>query len=147
MNARKTFPFFLIIAVAILVSSAIIFKPAFLFQENSEETTSPEAAVQEFYDWYISYEGNPLVDHAYRDYPYLTKDFIMHLDQFTSNGMQYDPILCAQDVPQSVTPGKGDVEGSRVVVPVTTSFEGHQFQVELRQIEGTWMVDSVTCPQ
>jgi hypothetical protein len=147
MNAPNTFYYFLITAIAVLVSAAIIYKPAFLYQDNTQETTAPKEVVQEFYDGYISYDGNPLVDHAYHNSPYLSRDFISRLDQFTVGEMQYDPVLCAQDVPQSFTPGDVEMEGSRVMIPVTTSFEGHQFVVELHQIEGVWMIDSVKCSQ
>lgn len=147
MNAQKLFPFVLIVGVAILVSSAIIFRPSFLYQNNVVETSAPEVVVQDFYEWYLSYQGNPLVDQAYQGTRFLTADFVASLDEFVEQGMQYDPVLCAQDKPQEITPGEVDISGNEATLPVTTSFEGHEFEVKLSLVDGDWKIDHVICDQ
>jgi hypothetical protein len=139
MNNKRVFSIVLIVGAAVLVSAAVIFRPAILFQDQ------PEDVVQKFYDWHIRYEGNPLVDKAYRSSDLLSPEFIADLDEFTDGGMIADPILCAQDRPESVTPGKAVVSGDQAIVAVTSSFAGHGFEVELRLMDGAWKIDGVRC--
>jgi hypothetical protein len=129
----------LIVLAALLVSAAVIFRPAGLF------TDKPEAVVQKFYDWYLDYEQNPLVDKAYQSSKYLTEDFIGKLDSITSGNIIADPILCAQDLPEYITPGKATINDDKSSVPVTTSFEGHGFDVVLSLENGDWLIDDVVC--
>lgn len=151
MKNKKLFSWILIMAVAILVSLVIIFPSALAFsgnkayRENTELSSGIEETVKDFYNGYLQYDGNPLVDKAYQSNVFLSDDFIIFLDEFTSGGMMYDPILCAQDIPQSITVGDPTLSGDRATVPVETSFEGHHFEVELKQVEGEWKIDNVHC--
>ena len=151
MKNKKLFFWVLIMAVAILVSLVIIFPSAIAFsgniayRENTQLNSDIEVIVKDFYNGYIQYDGNPLVDKAYQSNAFLSDDFIVFLDEFTSEGMMYDPILCAQDIPQSITVGDPIPSGDRVTVPVKTSFEGHHFEVELKQVDGEWKIDNVRC--
>ena len=151
MKNKKLFFWVLIMAVAILVSLVIILPSGLAFsgnkayRENTQINSEVEEIVKDFYNGYIQYDGNPLVDKAYQANPFLSDDFITFLDEFTSDGMMYDPILCAQDFPQSISVGDPIPSDDQVIVPVKTSFEGHHFEVELKQVDGEWKIDSVRC--
>jgi hypothetical protein len=63
----------------------------------SPSDMTPEEIVMSFYDGYIAYPGNPLVDEAYRSSEYLTEEFVQKVDgiiaSFDHGG--YDPFLCS----------------------------------------------------
>jgi hypothetical protein len=118
--------------------------------------TTPEQAVEAFYNWYLAASAydeasqsrlNPLSNGAYRDSEFLTESFVHEVDQliasFDKGG--YDPFLCAQDVPESFTLGSAIGAADSATLVVRTSFEGHQFAVDLRMIDGAWKIDGVTC--
>jgi len=129
-----------------------------IYAGNQQSTTPvpapPEQVVRDFYAWYLGYSGNgstgefrnPLVDKAYRRSDALTQDFIARLDAFTAQPMMFDPILCAQDVPASVSTTAADVSGATAIVRVETSFAGrHAFDVRLTQEGGAWKIAEVIC--
>ncbi|MBN2502471.1 MAG: DUF3828 domain-containing protein [Anaerolineales bacterium] len=155
MNTKKWVPIALVFFAALLVSGAFIFPSGLALlgmqayqgnaQTSSELPASPEEIVQAFYDWYIAYEGNPLVDHAYRSSEYLSPDMIAYLDEFTQAGMHYDPVLCAQDVPAEITTTSTEMVGEEANVEIATSFEGHGFTVSLSQVGDVWLIDKITC--
>lgn len=111
---------------------------------------TPDAVVMAFYNWYLDYAatGNPLVDKAYHDSPYLTADFANHVAEiiagFDRGG--YDPFLCAQDVPDYVMPQSLIMNGPTPSILAQTSFDQHFFTVDLRQMAGDiWQISNVTC--
>lgn len=67
------------------------------------------------------------------------------MDEFTSGQMMFDPILCAQDVPTSITTEAPLIEGSTATVHVETSFAGHAFDVLLTQEGKGWQITDVVC--
>jgi hypothetical protein len=155
MKNKKLITWVLIIAVAILASVAIIFPSALAFvgakayqgkvEAESGILGEPEEIVEAFYNEYLAYDGNPLVDKTYQFSIMLSDDFIAYLDDFTADGMLYDPILCAQDRPERILTGTAIISGDLATVPATSSFEGHHFDVKLRQVDGTWKIDMVEC--
>jgi len=114
------------------------------------EPTTPEGAVSGFYGWYLWYArevGNPLVDGVYRSSEYLTAGFVRQVDDLLASFEQggYDPFLCAQDIPESYAFDAATISGDRATVTVHTSFEGHNFVVELGRFDGRWAIDNVAC--
>lgn len=140
MNKNTIFIVVLILGVAILTSAAIIFKPSQLFS-----SAGPEEVVENFYQAYLDYEGNPLVDKFYQGNGNLSPEFIAFLDEFTRDGMMYDPVLCAQDKPGSFTVQNVEKDEDQASVQVTTEFEGHEFIVELISDGDDWLIDQVQC--
>ena len=110
---------------------------------------NPQEVVQAFYTWYLSYPGNPLADRAYRSSPYLTPGFMQKLDGIlaSSQGGGYDPVLCAQDKPERFSTSLMNYQPPQALVGVTTSFQGHSFQVALNNTNGLWKISDVTCGQ
>lgn len=166
MNNQKRFAWILIIAVAILASTAIIFPSVLAFSGNHnyqevaetsvENINSPEAVVQAFYTWYIEYSGDraagtfqsPLADQAYQDSHYLTPSFIEHVDEILASSDEYggyDPFLCAQDIPQGVVTDGIFYHNSQASVVVRSDFPNHFLTVDLQKNGDGWQISNITC--
>jgi hypothetical protein len=144
MKNKNQIAFLIILVAAGFSTLAFVIWPT-IYATNQQETSQPDQVVQDFYAWYLSYQGNPLVDHAYRSSQYLSPDMVAFLDDFTQDGMQYDPVLCAQDKPTEINASPAQVSVDRATVDVTTSFAGHKFTVDLVQIENEWLIDKIVC--
>jgi len=117
---------------------------------------TPEKVVGSFYNWYVSYPDNLLVDGAYRSSEYLTKEFTQKVDgivaAFDKGG--YDPFLCAQDKPGNFIVDKAFVSGEKASVIVHeiwnhgTQYElNHNVTVTLRMVDGQWKIADILCPR
>jgi hypothetical protein len=115
---------------------------------------SPAETVSTFYDWYLAYEGNPLVDEAYKSSEMLSEAFISEVEEtiasFDRGGA--DPILCAQDRPSEVSVGAAQLSGETAAVPVTQIWNaGTEYEtttsitVELERVGGEWLISGVLC--
>ncbi|NDJ79021.1 MAG: DUF3828 domain-containing protein [Chloroflexi bacterium] len=120
------------------------------------ETRTPEGVVRSFYRWYVDYnnwdgEGerpNALVDGAYQDSELLTPAFIAELDDLLAGeGLVYDPLVCAQDMPGYVFVEQLEEEpdGDSVLVPVEASFGDYEFTVALEREDDQWRIAGVIC--
>jgi len=120
---------------------------------------APAQVVERFYAWYLAYPGEPgqapkrnaLVDRAYTDRPELAPAFIEKVDgilaSFDKGG--YDPFLCAQDLPQRISPGEVAVQGSTATVTMDLTWAGNamvsHFDVVLAQNGQSWQIVDVRC--
>src|SRR5207247_471057 len=114
----------------------------------------PAQVVSLFYDWYITYQGNPLTTQAYRSSPYLTAALVQKVDStlaLATPGAGGDPFICAQNPPSGFTTGTPSIQGDRATVTVHPQYEGNSradaLTVSLVQSNGEWKIDKVTCPQ
>jgi hypothetical protein len=112
----------------------------------------PAEVVSTFYTWYLAYSNfaggrrNPLVDGAYRDTGYLTGSLEHRIGKaLDSAGGGFDPILCAQDVPEHVVASAVRTEGERAEVDVRTSFANHRFTIALVKGRDVWQIEDVKC--
>jgi hypothetical protein len=119
-----------------------------------DSAATPEEAVEDFYTWYLGYIGaeaeprNPLVDRAYRAAPYLSPSLVARIDRMVeeSDGLRYDPFLCAQDVPDWVNAVSSYDNGARPVVLAESSFSGHYISLDLTRANfNQWAISSITC--
>jgi hypothetical protein len=118
-------------------------------------SVTPEKVVESFYNWYVSYPGNLLVDGAYRSSEYLAEEFIQKVDgiiaSFDEGG--YDPFLCTQDFPGEFTVEKGVMLGGEAsvwVVHEVWNFDTRyelldDLEVRLRLMDGQWKIADVIC--
>jgi hypothetical protein len=134
----------LIVAVALGACSTFAPKPASAGAAELPNIPA-EQVVQEFYDWYITYPGHPIVSGAYAEHPLVSEELVKAVEEQREGGLIADPIICAQDVPNSVSATEAVIDGSTAKVHLTTSFEGHGFDVELQAIDGEWKVSKVIC--
>lgn len=144
MNNKTQYGLLIILVVITFALLASVFGPA-LKMSNQQANTEVQQVVQDFYHGYLAYEGNPLVDHAYRPNQYLSPAMIAFLDDFTQDDIHYDPVLCAQDKPVEIKVAPPTISGGQASVMVNTSFEGHAFTVNLVNVDGNWLIDNVTC--
>jgi hypothetical protein len=123
---------------------------------SAQEASSPEKVVHEFYGWYLENLGydpetdefrNPLQDGSYEEQGALSQEYIKRIEEMKAEGLAADPLLCAQDVPQSFSIQAVDLSpmGEEARVTVGTSFEGHEFQVYLQKLSGEWKIAGVIC--
>jgi len=114
---------------------------------------SPEQVVEAFYRWYLN-QDSVLADRTYRDSEYLSAAFVPKvdgiLDSFEGGG--YDPFLCAQDIPGTVTADKAVIAGDEATVVVHqiwnpgTEYETiRDLTLVLRQVDGQWRIDNILC--
>jgi hypothetical protein len=112
--------------------------------------------VSDYYGWYLENLGydvktdefrNPLQDGSYQKQGALSSEFIERIEEMKGEGLPADPLLCAQDVPQSFSVKEVDLSpmGEEARVSVETSFEGHEFQVYLQKLNGEWKIAGVIC--
>src|SRR3990172_1403061 len=151
MNTKR-FLLFVLLAIALSACAATRAAPSEP-AATPAGVVPPEQVVEDFYGWYLGYVGdptnprNPLVDGAYQSSEYLTPDFIAQVDaivaSFDTGG--YDPFLCSQDVPESVTVEKVAPSGDEATVTVRTSFPGHTFTLQLKHIDGQWKIAGIVC--
>jgi len=163
-NNEKGFSLIPIVLLSLVLAGGVLFAFNYIIRNEKPlgvseptatpspvEVKSPQEIVEEFYTWYVSYEGNPLTDEAYVSSPYLTSGFKKDIEQtlgsFDRGGA--DPILCAQDIPQSFEVGKASVSGNSATVDVEQTFGTGKrlLPVELKKIEGSWLIFDVKCTE
>jgi hypothetical protein len=120
-----------------------------------EPAIEPAQVAEAFYKWYLAYIGdpatesfrNPMADRAYRESELLTGRFVRQIDELLASfdGAGYDPFLCAQAIPQSLSAEELVLDGDTAEVEVTTSFIGHRFRVDLVSQDGVWKIDDIRC--
>jgi hypothetical protein len=123
--------------------------------ESTTPFNAPEDVVSSYYDWYLSYccdvaaqmTRSPLVDGAYHGSDYLTENFKTEVDLLLASfeGYGYDPFLCAQDIPDSITLETVDISGDEATVVAHGSWEGHEMLVLLKLVDREWKIDDVIC--
>jgi hypothetical protein len=119
----------------------------------SEEGVAPEEVVQSFYTWAIDWEFDPQQngprppEGKYYERPEVAPELVYHVERaiasFDGKG-GYDPLFCAQDIPESIQVGKATIAEGQASVLVNTSFDT-QFNVTLIQREGQWKIQKVEC--
>lgn len=165
MSKKNIFGWVLIIAVAILVSGAIIFLPASAYsgakqyaenaEVNAKPLAEPEEVVDAFYADYLGSIGDlasgtgssPLADGTYRDSIYLTESFVEHIDDLLTDMDRggYDPFLCAQDIPEGYQSQGTFQRGGVASVVLNSSFPGHWLIVDLQVDGDSWKISDITC--
>ncbi|MBN1122411.1 MAG: DUF3828 domain-containing protein [Anaerolineae bacterium] len=140
----------LIVAAAVLLSACA----AQVSAANAPNST-PEETVEAFYGWYFDYIGdfesgefrNPMVDGVYHDSEYLTARFVTQVDELIASFEfgAYDPFLCAQAIPESLSVADAEIDGSYASVTVTSSFPNHRMLLLLVEEEGRWLIDDIQC--
>lgn len=135
-----------------------------ILAEAEAPAMSPEGVVESLYGWYIDYAGydpetdtmnNPLVDGAYKTREEVAPEMVQRIEEAIApfDGYSgYDPVLCAQDIPQSFTVGEAAVSGKSASVVVTEIWNaGTEYEftsaltVRLSLMDGQWKIAEVIC--
>ena len=133
-----------LILIVVLFTSACSTARKAEIQSSSTSSTlfSAEAVVEGFYSDYLNYfqdavSGsfrNPLADRMYANHAFFSQDLINTIDTIIASFDEagaYDPILCAQNIPDYVTFGQPIISGGKVTFMIETNFENHFFFVHL----------------
>jgi hypothetical protein len=110
---------------------------------------TPEEVVESFYNWLIEYPGNPRVDGAFKNSPFLSESYIQKVDEDIKLSVNQlggaDPFFCAQDIPDKVYVNSAEIDNGRASVRLTTSFVNHRLLIELNLIDGEWKIVKINC--
>jgi hypothetical protein len=169
MFLKKAFTLSLVTIVLVLSACSPVIEPPVPEPPNLDESgvldegevldeVSPENIVTDFYTCHIQrlnptnpeQPTTPSSDELCGKSKIFTASFIDRLDELTASfgeqGCPYDPILCAQDVPDRFEV-KSVWHNAQVTasVLVQTSFENHFILVELLKSEAGWQIDDILC--
>jgi hypothetical protein len=97
--------------------------------------------VQAFYDWYLTdTDYNHLLAR-----PELAPEYVEWLEAFS---WEYNPIVCAQDLPVSAVTDAEGLDGSSASVSLTLTFNGFPGRpagVDLTLGPEGWLIDAIYC--
>jgi len=144
MKSKLLFGFLIILAAAIFFGPACVIWST-LSMYNTRVTSQPDQVVRDFYTWYLDDNGNPLVDRTYQSNRHLSPKMIVFLDEYTREGMSYDPMFCGDTQPTEIRAAPAKISGGQATVAVITSIANHGFSVELIYQNGDWLIDKVNC--
>jgi hypothetical protein len=122
---------------------------------NQAPTSSPTEVVESFYSWYLDNLGHDPEAEIFRKpsedeleaRPELSNEVLsLRLETLASFGEVggYDPLICAQDVPNEIQTELVSNDNNEARVLVSTDFSGHQFTVRLKAADG-WQIVEVIC--
>jgi hypothetical protein len=121
--------------------------------DPSGDAATPEEIVESFYAWVIDWEYDPQQNAPqppeghYYERQEIAPELVYHVERtiasFDGKG-GYDPLLCAQDIPENIRAGEATFNGDQATVIVTTSFDT-EFSVALIQLGGQWKIRLVEC--
>lgn len=123
-------------------------------QQQQVASLGPSQVVQNFYTEWISYSGepptrNPITDRIYQTSGYVTDSLVKQLDETIESfeGGGYDPVLCAQDRPESFSVQPAVVKGETAEVTVREDFYGEikDVKTELVLQDNSWKIDKIIC--
>jgi len=139
----------LTVGLTVVIASAIIVGGAYAVK-NWQDRPGPGETVLKFYEDWVKYEGNPLADKIYRDHVAVSSEYAEKVDRilasFDKGG--YDPILCAQDKPESIEiEDIAEKDGSASVV-MMANFYGTEkkLDINMKFAEGKWQITNIICP-
>ena len=137
----------LLLVLVVVILGGIIF---YVTKNTTEEVQTPHTVVQEFYNEWIEQKGSALLDETYKNDDRLTSTLIQEIEGMRSsfeNG-GYDPILCAQDFPNSFSLDTASTDNNQSTAYVAMDFGGNIQTVTVGLIldSQTWKINSITCP-
>ena len=119
--------------------------------DNKEK---PETVVDNFYNWYQRFTGNPITSGAYQKVDYLTFDFKKKIsDLIATQGYTYiennDPVYCSKDKPYSLKAEKSQINGDKATVNLKEDLYGTTQDVPIKLVleKNQWKINDVVCPK
>ncbi len=125
---------------------------------NSSEATSktPDQAAKAFYDFYQDCMKNPpkaalgqVGNWCQENNPNITSTFVANLEKGDVAKEGADPIVCAQQPPESITAEAFIISGNSAQGKVSEKFGPMTVEPVLSLLKETsgWKVDNITCPK
>lgn len=122
----------------------------------TNEARAISALIDSFYKKYDLCMKNPPGEAAGRVSEYCqgssglsTADFTDNLEKGGVAKAGADPVVCAQNLPESITPGKIEIKGDTSLSYISEKYGATivNVQIELIKDSGTWKIDNIVCPK
>jgi len=116
-------------------------------QPQTSPQYPPEQTVKTFYSDLINRGSSLLADDDYLKSPFLSENAKESISNTIKNfemGGAFDPFICAQDTPPSISVSSATLDEKKASVSVTTGF-GNQILITLIPEGDMWLIDSFTC--
>lgn len=111
-------------------------------------TENPAKMTQAFYDKLLASEGY-IGNNEYRNFSELSPEYIALVDSIIASSDQggFDPFLCAQDKPESVSTKLVEVTKDTAFVSVTEVFSeaSNDINVRLTKSKSGWKINNIEC--
>jgi hypothetical protein len=137
------------VALTVVLATAAIAGVSYALKGALNQSESPEKTTEKFFAEWIASKQNPLFAKAYQNNPYLTKqmeDEITNIvASFDKGG--YDPILCAQDKPSSMSYTLLEQKNNKAFVEAKQDFYGTEKKIKIKLIKNKsgWQIDNIDC--
>lgn len=146
MEKRNTFTK---TALTVLLATAAIVGSTYAYR-SLNTSLDPLETTEKFYQEWLNHAGSPLADKLYQDHALLSADFEDKIDEivagFDKGG--FDPVLLAQDKPQTLTFELSRQSEIGSVVIGEADFGGSQriLKIDLSNEDGQWQIDNISDP-
>ena len=103
----------------------------------------PGVAVEEFYNWYLEYPGDPIADGAYKTHNIISEDLIKKIE---ISEKETDPFLCGMERSSGieVEPAKTSDDSSSVIINVKSNGMVTPVKANLK-LNGNWKIINIVC--
>ena len=140
------------ITLTVIIASAVIIGGAYAIKNKWYSQENPGLTVLNFYEQWVKHENNPLEDRIYQDHPAIAKEFENRLDQILDEFERgaYDPILCAQEKPQSIEiKDIKKITENQAQIILTADYFGDKkdLTIDLKKENGNWQIIDIVCPK
>lgn len=128
-------------------------------EEQQAYLLAPEKVTENFYHWYIDCQDRysrseeyGKLSSSYEYCPWEKSEFVSEKLRQNIRGKNYDPIICAQDIPNlsegtiTVEPAKILGNMAKVTVRDFYSWKNRPIDVELELIDNQWKITGLACP-
>lgn len=113
--------------------------------------STPESVTKEFYEWYMTYSGDPLASAAYKTNSLLTEYFVNLVTEFQQahmTGEPYDPIFCISNKTKDMSIGEASYtsNASQASVMIYRSIDSRAiYKVILIKENNLWRIKDIMC--
>ncbi len=140
------------ILVALVVFLLVVTSGVFAWQSLVKNDKSQvKSVVSSFYESWVNYPGNPIVARAYEESDLVSEEFKTKTNELISSFDRggYDPVMCAQDIPQNYFIKQVEVDGGSALALVEADFSGSKnyIEVKLSKKEDAWLITEINCRQ
>lgn len=103
----------------------------------------PDKVVQDFYDWFLTYEGDPL--KVYDENEAVSDELKAFIDQNKSESQ--NPFFCSSDKPTDFDVLRAESSGNTASVPVDLTINGltTSLKVDLKLEDDMWKMTKIRC--
>ena len=103
----------------------------------------PDVVVEEFYNWYTNYAGDPIADGAYKTQEAVSDELAKKIE---SAEKETDPFLCSDEKSSDFEVEPADTSGDSSTVAVNVQKDGTIIPVKINlKLNGAWKMINVTC--